>query len=86
MAKPSDKSVNYLIYIFENSKRESIIKTWERVPKNNSRYPDTRADYRRAIFKDYIIARATQKQVSYLIELITRGFRISKIREVLRSL
>ena len=84
--KPTSKQINKLIYEMENSPKISIQKIWDMVPSNNKAYPDIKANYKRAIFADWLEAKATERQVSYLITLVMRGYMAGKVKLILRKI
>lgn len=44
----SKKTISYIIYLL----RSELPEVFEKLPKNSKKYPDLRADYRRAILAD----------------------------------
>ena len=86
--KPSEKQVNMLVYQFRNHPSISIQKIWNQIPTHNKQYTNKKANYQSAIFEDWLLARATSKQVSYLIKLMMNGRSNSvwKIKSILRQI
>lgn len=80
------KQINYLIHIWERSDRQAHQFMWKKIPRNNARYPDMRADYRRQIIADFLMQRSTPGQVSYLIQLIENGAPSYMFKKVINSL
>jgi len=72
---PTEKQLNYAIYLIEsgaNNGSQTFKKFWDEFPKNNNKYPDIRADYRRAILND-LLAQKSSEWVNALIGAILRS-------------
>jgi len=47
------KQVNYITALIEQD--DSLTRLWQSMPKNNDKYPNTGADYRRMIFSEKLM-------------------------------
>ena len=64
---PTSKQINYIVWLFEGTLPELFSK----IPKNNERYPNVKADYRRIILADKI-KNLSHSYSQTLIDLINK--------------
>ena len=70
---PTDKQISMITYKIEsmiNNGSQTMKMFWDNFPKNNEKYPNKVADYRRAILEDWIKETKSSKWASYLITLL----------------
>lgn len=67
---PTPRQINFIAGLFKPDNSETIKALYERTPRNNKKYPDTRADYRNLILTDTIQEQFTSVQASLFIKCI----------------
>lgn len=68
---PSDKQLNMIVHLFETADSKTFRHIWNSIPKNNKKYPDVRADYKRVILSDVLFNKISKDTASYLIKAMT---------------
>lgn len=84
----SQEQREFIAYLIDKKKDGHIYFTQliNETPKNNKKYPDTRADYSRMILADRLV-NLTESQADYIIKAYNGkyGYHVSKARQILES-
>jgi len=84
----SQKQREFIAYLIDTKKDGHVYFTQliNETPRNNAKYPDTRADYTRMILADRFI-NLSDKQADYIIKAYNGkyGYHVSKARQIMES-
>jgi len=81
------KQARYIVWMIEYHDSPAIKRIFENQPKNNAKYPDERADYRRAIFAETLEEKLNSQEVNFIINCLTGEYKKSySLRSLMRLL
>jgi hypothetical protein len=65
------KQARYIVYLIEYHRSDAVRRIFENQPKNNAKYPDERADYRRTIFAE-ALEQLNNNEAQFIISQLAR--------------
>lgn len=82
------KQSRFISHLIETHESEAIKRIFQNQPKNNEKYPDERADYRRMIFAE-ALEKLSNHEANFLINCLTgeyrRGYSIGKLMKMMHE-